>query len=106
MAVLGIGDAMYMWGAIAIVRKTPEAMTKARGAIVHAIRDAIEHSVDYICKHRWRTFGCSPTSPIWSYGYGGDRWSCVIAGAVIALPGPFNFHPIPSNYFGALHLFR
>jgi len=66
MAVLGIGDAM--WGAI--VRKTPEAIGKATGATVHAIRDASKRSVEYIRKHRWRTFW-NGAEAVFEYGIGG-----------------------------------
>ena len=41
-----------IWGVIAAVRNTPEAMRKAIGAI----QDAIKRSVEYVRKHRWRTF--------------------------------------------------
>jgi hypothetical protein len=43
------------WGAIAVVRKILEAISKATCAIVHTIRDAIERSVKYIRQHRWWT---------------------------------------------------
>ena len=118
MAVLGmllaaIGDTMR--GAIAIVRKTPEVIGKATGAIVHAIRDAIKHSVEYVCFHRWRTFWKgmkavfeygieAPLSPFGLMGFGDDKvghmfyagnreitWPCGIVGAVIA------------TIFGAIH---
>jgi hypothetical protein len=51
MLITSIVDAMR--GAIS---KTLEAMCKAPGAIVHAIRDTIKRSVEYVHKHRWRTF--------------------------------------------------
>jgi hypothetical protein len=110
-----IGDAM--WGTIAIVRKTPEAMGKATGAIVHAMRDAIKRSVEYVREHRWSTlwngveavfeYGIGvPLIPFSNMGFGdndeevgtmfyaGDRgvtWSCSMAGLVIA------------TIFGAIH---
>jgi hypothetical protein len=107
-----------MWGVIIIVRKTPEAIGKATGTIVHAIWDAIKCSVEYVCKHRWRTFW-SGLKAVFQYGflvpyfsfahmgfgmidtkavkvgtmfYGGvSQWSCGIAGGVIA------------TMFGAIH---
>ena len=38
------------------ISKTLEAMGKATGAIVHAIRDAIKCLAEYVHKYRWRTF--------------------------------------------------
>jgi hypothetical protein len=118
-AVAAIGDAMWGTINIAIVRKTPEAMGKATGAIVHAIRDAIKRSVEYVREHRWWTFWNGVGAvlkygilvPLISFGemgfwgdedvkvgtmfYAGDdsgiTWPCAIAGGVIA------------TIFGAIH---
>ena len=119
MAVLGmllaaIGSAI--WNAIVIVRKTPDAIGRATGTIVHAIQDAIQRSVKYVRRHRWRTLwigvegaaehGMDPVFSIAAMGAGGagvgtmfyagdsggvSDWSIGIAGAVIA------------TIFGAIH---
>ena len=104
MLLAATGSAM--WGALAIVRKIPEAIGKAIGAIVHTMREAIERSVKYVRRHRWRTLWNGVVhgilEPIWSFvsmGFGDDdvgemfyagdsggvsQWSISIAGAVIA----------------------
>ena len=108
MLLAATGSAM--WGALAIVRKIPEAIGKAIGAIVHTMRDAIERSVKYVRRHRWWTLWngvkgavehgiLEPMAAIASMGlgdndvgemfYAGDsggvsRWSIGMAGAVIA----------------------
>ena len=110
MSVLGmllaaVGSAM--WGAIAVMRKIPEVIGKATGAIV---RDAIERSVKYVRRHRWWTLWNGmkgavehgirdPIGAIASMGFGEDdvgemfyagdsggvsQWSTGIVGAVIA----------------------
>jgi len=113
MLIAGIGDAI--WGTIAIVRKTPEAIGKMTGIIEHAIQDAIEHSVEYVRKHSWRTFLNGVEAVVWYgiwvpltpfglmgfgddirvstmfYGEDGLTWSSMIAGVVIA------------TIFGAIH---
>jgi hypothetical protein len=65
MPVAAIGDAM--WGANATVRNTPEAIGKVTGAIVHAIRDAIKRSVEYVRVHRWNTLRNGVRAVVW-YG--------------------------------------
>jgi hypothetical protein len=102
-------DTDAMWGAMAIVHKTPEAIGKATSAAVHAIRDAIKHSVEYVSEHHWWTVwnGVEAVAvygiwrPIESFGsmgwgddvkvgdmfYAGDNgitWIFGIPGAVIA----------------------
>ena len=110
MAVLHVLMGSAMCGALAIVRKIPEAIGKATGAIVHTIRDACERSVKYVSRHRWWTLWngvkgavehgiLEPMAAIASMGlgdndvgemfYAGDsggvsRWSIGMAGAVIA----------------------
>ena len=69
MLITSIVDAM--WGAIS---KTLEAMGKAPGTIVHAIRDAIKRSVEYVHEHRWRTFWNGAVGVI-EYGIGGPIYS-------------------------------
>ena len=64
-AMAAIVDAM--WGAIS---KTSEAIGKATGAIVHTIRDATKRSVEYVHKHRWRTFW-NGAEAVFDYGIGG-----------------------------------
>ena len=110
MPVVGLAaTSSAMWGALAIVRKIPEAIGNATSAIVLTIRDVIERSVKYVRWHGWWTLWNGVTGAAWhgilhpilsiaSMGIGEDRvsdmfyggdssgviWSIGIAGAVIA----------------------
>jgi hypothetical protein len=109
MAVFGMLIASIVDAMRGAISKTLEAMGKATGAIIHAIRDAIKSSVEYVREHHWLTFwngaeaivGYGIGRPLQSFGniglgnnirvgdmfYAGDNgitWTFAIPGAVIA----------------------
>ena len=115
MLLGAVGSAMR--GAIAVVHEIPEVIGKATGAIVHTIRDAIERSVKYVRRHRWRTLWngvkgavqhgiWDPIMAIASMGYGDDDVgemfyagdSRGVSGLSIAIAGG-----VIATIFGGIH---
>jgi hypothetical protein len=79
MAVFGILIASIVDAMRGGISKTLEAMGKVPGAIVHAIWDAINRSVEYVHKHRWRTFRIGAWA-VFDYGIEGPLDSFIAMG--------------------------